>query len=96
MRHVRSLSRFAIVATLAFAALSAHAQGAKRMTFDDVIALKAVSDPQLSPDGRWVAYVVSNADMQADAADPDIYIVAASGGDPVRLTTSKKADTSPR
>ena len=96
MRHVRSLSRFAIVATLAFAALSAHAQGAKRMTFDDVIALKAVSDPQLSRDGRWVAYVVSNADMQADAADPDIYIVAASGGDPVRLTTSKKADTSPR
>lgn len=66
------------------------------MTFDDVIALKGVSDPQLSPDGRWVAYVVSHADMEADAADPDIYMVAASGGVPVRLTTSKKADTSPR
>jgi dipeptidyl aminopeptidase/acylaminoacyl peptidase len=96
MLPTRALSRFVIAATLSIASFSAHAQGAKRMTFDDVIALKAVTDPQLSPDGRWVAYVVSHADMQADAADPDIYIVAASGGDPVRLTTSKKADTSPR
>jgi dipeptidyl aminopeptidase/acylaminoacyl peptidase len=96
MRALRTVSRFTVAATIAFAALSAHAQGARRMTFDDVIALKAVSDPQLSPDGRWVAYVVSHADMTADAVDPDIYIVAAAGGDPVRLTTSKKADTSPR
>jgi len=34
--------------------------------------------------------------MTADASDPDIYLVSASGGTPVRLTTSKKADTSPR
>jgi len=96
MRPLRSVSRFAIAAMFFFAVNPARAQSPKRMTFDDVIALKAVSDPQLSPDGRWVAYVVSHADMTADAADPDIYIVAAAGGDPVRLTTSKKADTSPR
>ena len=74
----------------------ALAQATKRMTFDDVLALKSVSDAQISPDGRWVAYVVSHADMQQDAADPDVYIVAAGGGEPVRLTTSKKADTQPR
>jgi dipeptidyl aminopeptidase/acylaminoacyl peptidase len=88
--------RLAVAAALAFAALTANAQGPRRMTFDDVMALKAVSDPQISPDGKWVAYVVSHADMQADAADPDIYLVAATGGEPVRLTTSKKSDTSPR
>ena len=71
-------------------------QGMKRMTFEDVIALKSVSDAQVSPDGKWVAYVVSHADMQQDAADPDIYLVAAGGGAPIRLTTSKKADTQPR
>jgi dipeptidyl aminopeptidase/acylaminoacyl peptidase len=66
------------------------------MTFDDVIALKAVNDAQISPDGKWVAYVVAHADLTADANDPDIYLVSTAGGEPVRLTTSKKSDTSPR
>ncbi len=84
------------LAFVAGTAGEARAQTPKRMTFDDVIALKTVTDPQLSPDGRWVAYVVSHADMTADASDPDIYLVSASGGTPVRLTTSKKSDNSPR
>jgi dipeptidyl aminopeptidase/acylaminoacyl peptidase len=96
MRTSRILARVSAAATLSFAALIANAQTPKRMTFDDVIALKSVTDPQLSPDGKWIAYVVSHADMTADASDPDIYLVASSGGTPVRLTTSKKADTSPR
>src|SRR2546430_13682453 len=37
--------------------LSAPLLAQKRaITFDDYIALKAVSDAQLSPDGKWVAY----------------------------------------
>ena len=94
MRQLRSIARLAVL--LLAAASAATAQGTRRMTFDDVIALKGVNDAQLSPDGKWVAYVVSHADMVADATDPDIWMVAASGGEPVRLTTSKKADTSPR
>jgi dipeptidyl aminopeptidase/acylaminoacyl peptidase len=93
------LKRAISFASLLLAVASVHpafGQGAKRMTFDDVLALKSVSDAQMSPDGRWVAYVVSHADMQQNAADPDVYVVAASGGDPIRLTTSKKADTQPR
>jgi dipeptidyl aminopeptidase/acylaminoacyl peptidase len=93
MRAIRNL---ALASTLSLAAITAQAQGTKRMTFEDVIALKAVTDPQLSPDGKWIAYVVAHADMTADASDPDIYLVSTAGGDPIRLTTSKKADTSPR
>jgi len=36
----------------------------KAITFEDYIALKAVSDPQLSPDGKWVAYTVSTPSLQ--------------------------------
>lgn len=80
-------------------ASSAGAQQTKRvMTFDDIMALKGVSDAQVSPDGKWVAYVVSTADMKENAADPDVWLVstAAANSAPVRLTTSKKSDTSPR
>jgi len=74
----------------------ANAQQKRAMTFDDMMALKGVSDAQISPDGRWVAYVVTAADMKEDANDADIWLVATSGGQPIRLTTSNKSDTQPR
>jgi len=66
------------------------------MTFEDVLALKSVSDAQMSPDGKWVAYVVTSADMKENANDSDVWLVSTAGGEPVRLTTSKKNDNQPR
>ena len=31
----------------------------RAITIDDYLALKAVGNPQLSPDGKWVAYTVT-------------------------------------
>src|SRR5947208_15902030 len=36
----------------------------RAITFEDYIALKSVSDPQLSPDGKWVSYKVSTPSLQ--------------------------------
>ena len=66
------------------------------MTFDDVIALRSVADPQLSPDGQWVAYTVTRADLEQNAGDADIWVASTLGEFPSRLTTHKKSDTSPR
>jgi len=44
------------------------------------------SDPQLSPDGKWVAFTGSYGD------NPDVYVVEATGGQPVRLTWHPRAD----
>ncbi len=74
----------------------ALAQQKRAMTFEDVMALKSVSDAQVSPDGKFVAYVVSSADMKENANDADVWLVSTSGGEPVRLTTSKKNDNQPR
>jgi dipeptidyl aminopeptidase/acylaminoacyl peptidase len=75
---------------------TAMAQQKRPMTFDDVLAVKNVSDAQVSPDGRWVAYVVSKVDMKENASDADLWLVATAGGEPIRLTTSKKNDSQPR
>jgi Tol biopolymer transport system component len=89
--------RFIVLTLLMFACLaSTPAQQKRPMDFDDVMALKSISDPQVSPDGHWIAYVVTTADMKQDAADPDIWLISTEGGDPLRLTTSEKRDTSPR
>ena len=75
-------------------ARSASAQ--RPMTPDDVLQIRQVSDAQISPDGRWVAYVVSAADLEQNSQNTDIWLVASTGGTPVRLTSNPKPDGQPR
>ena len=92
------MKRICVLITLSLTLflITAVAQQKRIMTFDDVLALKNVSDAQVSPDGRWIAYVVSKADMKENATDADLWLVSTEGGAAVRLTTSKKNDTQPR
>jgi dipeptidyl aminopeptidase/acylaminoacyl peptidase len=68
----------------------------RAMTIDDLLAVKSVSDPQVSPDGRWVVYVVSELDRATDKTNSDLWLVPVSGGEPKRLTTSSGKDDHPR
>ncbi len=85
---------------LLLSSITAYSQqsgnGKRPMTFEDLLALKSLTGAQISPDGRWVAYVVTTTDMKEDSTDADIWLVSTAGGDPIRLTTSKKNDTQPR
>jgi dipeptidyl aminopeptidase/acylaminoacyl peptidase len=93
---MKRFSRSVLALLLGASAAGAQAAQPRRMTFDDVLALKAVGDAQLSPDGRWIAYTVTRADLEQNASDSDIWLVPAAGGAPVRLTTNRKGDSSPR
>ncbi len=68
----------------------------KPWTLDAIMALKSVSDPQISPDGLKVAYVVREANFQRKAYDSRIWIVAASGGMPRQLKSPHFSDSMPR
>src|SRR5690349_19662153 len=87
---------FGVVAVSLLFCIGVSAQQKRSMTFEDVMAIKNVSDAQVSPDGKWVAYVVTSVDMKENASDADIWLVPSAGGEPIRLTTSKKNDTQPR
>jgi dipeptidyl aminopeptidase/acylaminoacyl peptidase len=63
---------------------------------DDLFELKEVADPQLSPDGRFVAYTVTALDPKQDRSDGDVYLVSIEGGAPLRLTSSPKTESRPR
>lgn len=75
---------------------SVVAQDKRAMAPEDLYRLKRVSDVQVSPDGNSVAFTVSIADLGENSFNSDIWIIPVSGGEPVQLTRSPKADHSPR
>lgn len=71
---------------------------ARVLKVDDLFALKSLSDPRISPDGSRVAFTVRAMDLKKDTSDSDIYVVgtAEGAGDPWRITTSAKGESSAR
>jgi len=91
--------RRVLAAVLLFTAgaLTASAQPAKRaLTLDDLTNFRGVSDPQRSPDGKWVAYVVGTTDAEKDKRDSDLWMASWDGTQQVRLTFSPDGESSPR
>lgn len=72
------------------------APATRALTVDDVFRIQRVSDPRVSPDGQWVAYVISTPDLAADKSTSRIWMVATAGGDPIPLTAKGSSASSPR
>lgn len=66
------------------------------ITFDDFIRIKRVSDPQISPDGKSIAFVITSMDLEENRGNSDIWLISALGNEMRRLTTSPEADFNPR
>jgi dipeptidyl aminopeptidase/acylaminoacyl peptidase len=77
---------FVLAIALSVAELGA-AEARRPLSLDDLPKPRAVSDPQLSPDGRWIAYVVGTADVEKDRRDSDLWMIGWNGEDRVRLTS---------
>jgi dipeptidyl aminopeptidase/acylaminoacyl peptidase len=70
---------------------------AKRpMEIADLFRLHRLSDPQVSPDGRSVVYVVTDVVMDENRTQSDLWLVSSEGGEPRPLTSSPKNESHPR
>jgi dipeptidyl aminopeptidase/acylaminoacyl peptidase len=68
----------------------------RAITFEDFIALKTVSDPQLSPDGKWVAYSVATPSLQDNRNVSRVWVVEVATGKARALTGGPGSDRQPR
>src|SRR3989442_13370425 len=66
------------------------------ITFDDFIALKTVSDPRLSPDGKWVAYTVTTNSLQDNRGVARVWLAEVATGQSRQVTQGPGSDRSPR
>ena len=89
--------RSGLVCALVFAfgfELGAQESAKRPITFDDMIKMHRVAEPQISPDGKWVAYSVATPDMDANRNASNVWMVSTAGGAPQQLTQSGH-DSSP-
>lgn len=94
-RAVRCCS--ALLACLSFLALAAQAQSQRGITPEDYFAFEFISDPNISPDGKLVAYVVTKIDRAQNRRNSSIWMAATDGSRaPWQFTTSPQSSNSPR
>ncbi len=62
----------------------------------DILRYVDITDPQVSPDGKWCTYTVSNVDTSKDETDDDIWMVSWDGKENIQLTNSKEDESSAR
>jgi len=86
------LSTVLVLAPLVFAQQPAP----RAITIDDYFQIRAVHDPQLSPDAKWVAYTVKTALLKEDKNEERIWMVPAAGGAPLALTAEGESSTHAR
>jgi dipeptidyl aminopeptidase/acylaminoacyl peptidase len=84
-------------AVLGSAPFTSAGPGGPPFTVEDLVSLKRVADPQLSGDGRYVAYVQTVTDLEANKGRTSLWLIdLARGAAPRRLTDAKADDSSPR
>jgi dipeptidyl aminopeptidase/acylaminoacyl peptidase len=66
------------------------------MTIEDVLGMKSVGGVTMSPDGEWVAYVVTTRDMEENGYDSDLWVVATDGTRSTHLTRGEASDGGPQ
>jgi dipeptidyl aminopeptidase/acylaminoacyl peptidase len=63
---------------------------------DDLFRLRTVANLQISPDGEWLLYSVSQLDSVRDRNHSDLYLTRWDGGRTIRLTYTPEPEGNPR
>jgi len=62
----------------------------------DMLAMDRISDPQVSPDGKWIVFTVRTTDLKANRGRTDLWLAEIDGKKLHRLTFHSAADYNPR
>jgi dipeptidyl aminopeptidase/acylaminoacyl peptidase len=73
-------------------AVPAFTQARHPFTFEDMMKLKRLGEPEVSPDGKWIIFSVVDVDLAANSKTPHIWIVPAMGGQEREIVADQDAD----
>jgi dipeptidyl aminopeptidase/acylaminoacyl peptidase len=81
-----------VFASLLILIIPSLAQAKHPFTFEDMMRLKRVGDPQVSPDGKWVIFSVVDVNLAANTKTPHVWIVPTAGGQEREIIADQDAD----
>ncbi len=87
------LAVYCLFAGLAF---SAHSAERRAVTVADLARIADVAEPQLAPDGEWVAYTVRTSDTEKDKRSRDVWLANWRDGRTLRITSTDDSESRPR
>ncbi|HYP30201.1 MAG TPA: S9 family peptidase [Blastocatellia bacterium] len=93
--RIKTLAVALIISFASLIAPPASAQDKKTPTIEQSLGLKSASSPRISPDGRYVAYLVQEANWTDNAFETEIWIAETGTGNRYQLTNAKKSSNSP-
>ncbi len=90
--------RIAAILALAPAVAAAHGQTPppmprRPMTFEDMMKMRRLGDIDLSKDGKWVLFSVTDVDLEKNTKTSHLWIVPAAGGKETALTASEAGES---
>src|SRR5712692_9786154 len=102
MKMIRGIAFAALALVLSLPALAQEAApkpapaAPRNITIDDYFQIRDVSQPELSPDGQWIAYTVRTRMLKEDKNEQRLWMVSTHGGDPISLTAEGVSSSHPR
>jgi dipeptidyl aminopeptidase/acylaminoacyl peptidase len=66
------------------------------LKLEDIQKMREVRDAQCSPDGQWVAYVVSTIDVKEDKSSAHVWMISYDGKNDRQMTSSTDSESAPR
>lgn len=66
------------------------------LEIDDTFKIKDVGHPELSPDGKWVAYTVSTRNFEENISKTRIWMMVTENGEPIPMTAEAVSSRAPK
>src|SRR5205085_6442136 len=92
--HIKAFSKTLLLGLIAVVAISAQTR--RPMKLDDLARFRNVGDPQVSPEGKSIAYTVSTTDVKEDKGSTHIWMIGCDGTSDRQITFSNDGEGGPR
>ncbi|MBN8481162.1 MAG: S9 family peptidase [Xanthomonadales bacterium] len=88
------MKRLMLASCVVLASFAVHAQPRTTITHEDLWQMPRVGAPQVSPDGRFVVFGVTEPSYKKDESVSDLWLVPTDGREPARRITADKVGES--
>jgi dipeptidyl aminopeptidase/acylaminoacyl peptidase len=79
-----------------FVQLAAQPAARKPFTFEDMMSLKRISGPVVSPDGKWVLFAAVDVDLKENKRTSHLWVIPVAGGEARQLPSTPAGESGGR